>query len=74
MHHLIKGERVNNNFKISLAAARTNAQLSQQEVAKLMKISKTTLVNWEKGRSFPNIRQCRQLSELYKIPLNNINF
>ena len=37
-----------------------------------MKISKNTLVNWEKGLSEPTITQGRRLSELYKIPLDNI--
>lgn len=36
-------------LQISLAAARVNAGLTQEEVAKNMKISKNTLVNWEKG-------------------------
>lgn len=36
-------------FKISLAAARVNAGLTQDEVAKRMHVSKTTILNWEKG-------------------------
>ena len=36
------------------------------------KITKNTLVNWEKGLSEPTITQGRRLSELYKIPLDNI--
>lgn len=37
------------NLQISLAAARVNAGLTQEEVVKKMHISKNTLVNWEKG-------------------------
>ena len=33
---------------ISLAAARVNARMTQAEVAKAIKISKNTLINWEK--------------------------
>lgn len=39
-----------------------------------MHISKQTLVNWEKGNSEPTVSQSRRLSELYKIPLENIFF
>ena len=57
-------------LQISLAAARVNAGLTQDDVSK--NISKNTLVNWEKGLSEPTITQGRRLSELYKIPLDNI--
>ena len=59
-------------LQISLAAARVNAGLTQEEVAKKMKISKNTLVNWEKGKAEPTVSQGRQLSMLYKISLDNI--
>ena len=38
-------------FQISLAAARVNAGLTQEEVAKAMKVGKQTIVSWEKGNS-----------------------
>lgn len=59
-------------IQISLAAARVNAGLTQEEVAKEMKVSKNTVVNWEKGLSEPTITQGRKLSELYAMPLDNI--
>lgn len=59
-------------LQISLAAARVNAGMTQDDVSKAMKISKNTLVNWEKGLSEPTITQGRKLSELYNIPLDNI--
>jgi toxin-antitoxin system, antitoxin component, xre family len=33
-----------------LAAARVNAELSQREVAKMLKVGKQTILNWEKGK------------------------
>lgn len=59
-------------FQISLAAARINAGLTQEEAAKALKVGKQTIVNWEKGKSEPKMSQSRQLSELYKIPLDYI--
>lgn len=59
-------------IQITLAAARVNAGLTQEEVARTMKVSKNTLVNWEKGTSEPTISQGRELSKLYNMPLDNI--
>ena len=39
-----------NKLKISLAAARVNAEMTQEDVAKEMHVSKNTVVNWEKDR------------------------
>lgn len=59
-------------LQISLAAARVNAGMTQEEVSKQMKISKNTLVNWEKGFSEPTITQGLRLSKLYNMPLDYI--
>ena len=59
-------------LKIRLKSARVNAELTQTEVAKSMKVSLQTIVNWEKGRTEPTLRQGRALSRLYGIPLDNI--
>ena len=61
-------------IQISLAAARVNAKLTQDEVAKSMRVGKQTIVSWENGKTEPSISQSRQLSELYKMPLENIFF
>lgn len=61
-------------IQISLAAARVNAGLTQEEVAKRLKVGKQTIVSWEKGNSEPKMSQSRQLSELYNIPLDYIFF
>lgn len=55
-------------FKISLAAARVNAGLKQKEVCEIMRISETTLSNWENGKTAPSVSQFRELCELYKCP------
>ena len=59
-------------LQISLAAARVNAGMTQEEVAKEMHVSKATIVNWEKGRIIPGIPEMEMLSRIYKIPQNNI--
>lgn len=59
-------------MQISLKAARVNAELSQQSVANILKISKSTLINWEKGRTSPDVIQMKELCKIYKISLNDI--
>ena len=44
-------------IKISLAAARVNAGLTQSDIAREMHINKSTVVNWEKGRITPKPAQ-----------------
>ena len=60
------------NFKISLAAARVNAALTQDEVAKKLHINKQTIVSWEKGETEPKVSQAMALSILYNMPLHYI--
>lgn len=38
-------------LKISLAAARVNAGLTQEDVAKKMHVAKNTVLFWEKGKT-----------------------
>lgn len=61
-------------IRISLAAARVNANMTQDEASKELHISKQTLVNWEKGITQPKIDQAERMSELYKMPYQNIIF
>ena len=57
-------------LKISLAAARVNAELTQDEVAKCLGIGKQPLVSWEKGRTEPKASQLAKLCELYGVPIS----
>lgn len=59
-------------IQIRLAAARVNAGMTQEDVAKKMHVSKRTIINWEKGLVIPSFANISMLSELYKIPEDNI--
>lgn len=58
--------------KISLEAVRVNAKMTQKEWARKLKVSNTTVVNWEKGKTEPNISQLREMSRLSGIPMDFI--
>lgn len=60
-------------FKISLAACRVNAGLSQYELCKILKISPTTWMYWETGKKEPRFSAVKKLSELSGVPLDYIN-
>lgn len=51
-------------FQISMASARVNANLTQDEVAHIMGVSKQTIVNWEKGRVIPKPAQFKMYCEV----------
>lgn len=59
-------------LQISLAAARVNANMTQDEAAKAMHVSKTTILNWEKGKIMPGIPELTMLCGIYKISTDNI--
>ncbi len=55
-------------FQISLASARVNANLTQQEVAEKMHVSKQTIVNWENGKVKPKPAQFEMMCRIYNAP------
>ena len=61
-------------LKISLKAARVNAELSQKEVAKELKISNKTLHSWENGNTSPSAKYIDALCALYKVTYDDLNF
>ena len=48
-------------LRITLKAARINANLSQKEAAEQLHISNKTLCNWENGISYPDAEQIAAL-------------
>lgn len=61
-------------LQISLAAARVNAELTQEEVAKEMGVDRSTVRRWEKGEKVPDYDETKMLAKIYHIPLDNIFF
>jgi len=55
--------------KITLKAARVNANLTQSDMARMMHRTKQTIVNWESGATEIRYSDMVSLSELYGMPL-----
>ncbi len=62
------------DFSISLAAVRVNKGYTQGEWAKALGVSKTTIMNWEKGKTPPKAEKLREMSRLSGIPMDYIFF
>jgi len=60
--------------KISLKAARVNANLTQEEAAKRLNISPATLIKWETKPDRVQPRYQKAISDVYKIPIDDIFF
>jgi transcriptional regulator with XRE-family HTH domain len=54
--------------KISLKAARINADLTQKEAASLLGVTPLTIVNWESGQHKPRERKQDRIAEVYQCP------
>lgn len=59
-------------LKISLKAARINAELTQEAVAAMLKKSKVTIINWEKGKTSIDKGNFDALCRLYSVDEDNI--
>lgn len=55
-----------------LLELRTESNLSQRAIAKILNISQGTYNNWENSNTQPSIEQLIQLSELFKVSVDYI--
>lgn len=60
--------------KISLAAARINADYQQKEAAAALGVSPLTLARWERGETVPNYEMVQKIVDLYHYPADYIFF
>lgn len=61
-------------FKISMAAARVNANLNQQEMADKLGVDRTSYLRYEKGESFMRMDVAWRFAEIVNIPFQYIDF
>lgn len=61
------------DFNISLAAARVNAGLTQEEVGEKLGVSRDTVGNWERGLVPLKAMQIMALGELYQWPYDHFS-
>ena len=52
--------------------ARHNANLSQEQAAEALGVSRQTVSNWETGKSYPDILSVVRMSDLYSVSLDHL--
>lgn len=60
-----KADPVRQGFGLRLRAAREGKELTQDQVASLLGVTKATVSAWEKGGGDPGVFRLRELSKLY---------
>lgn len=65
---------IDDNFKITLKAARINSSLTQKEAAKRLGVSNQTLLKWEKNPELVPGRRIVDICKIYDIPPHRVIF
>ena len=58
--------------KITLAAARVNAGYSQEQLAEKLGVARTTVANWESGKTELKVKQLCAFCELTGFQMDDI--
>lgn len=59
-------------FKDNLISLRKNLNLSQDELAEKIGVSRQTLSKYETGESLPDIEKCRLLAEVFGVSMDDL--
>lgn len=59
---------------ISLKAARVNVGLTQEQAAKKIGVSKSTLQKWESGECYPSTKYIPNITAVYGVGYDDIIF
>ena len=61
-------------MRISIAAARVNKKLTQEQFAKEVGVSKSTVQKWEKGKSKPSFEKIEPICNVLEMSYDDINW
>ena len=67
---LIRGKTVEFNEK--LQKLRTSENLTQEELAEKLYVSRTAISKWESGRGYPSIDSLKAISEFFHISIDDL--
>lgn len=62
------------NIKVTLKTARELKKLSQEKAAELIGVSVDTLSNYERGKTFPDVKTLKRIEEVYEVSYNQLIF
>lgn len=61
---------MNESFSTILTKKRQEKNMSQEELAKNLYVSRQTISKWEKGESLPDIEKAQKMTEIFDVDLN----
>lgn len=62
-------------MKFTMKTARINAGYNTQELAaEALGVTKDTISNWERGKTYPDVPQLKKIEEIYGVSYNDIIF
>ena len=61
-------------YKVSMKAARINADLTLVEAAEQIGVSVSTVKNWEAKKTFPNQPMLEKICVVYAVPYDMLKF
>ena len=59
-------------FKDNLAQMRKVVQLTQEDVAEKLGVTRQSVAKWESGESVPDLDKCKQLAEIFGVSLDDL--
>lgn len=61
-------------MQLTLKAARVNKGYTQKQAAELLGITRDTLSNYERGKSYPDVPIIKKIEKLYQVKYEAIIF
>lgn len=58
--------------KLYLSQLRGKSQMTQEEIAKQLGVSKFTWRNWEIGKSAPNLWELQKIKKIFNVAIDDI--
>lgn len=62
------------SLAISLKAARVNVNLTQEEAANRIGVTKDTIRNWERGKYYPAVDKLEVMLRVYNVKYDDLIF
>ena len=59
-------------FSENLIRLRTNEGITQDDMAKSMKLSRSVIAKWESGRGLPNTKNLIELSKRFNVSIETL--
>ena len=59
-------------FNEKLQELRKNKELTQEELAESLYVSRTAVSKWESGRGYPNIESLKEISKFFSVSIDEL--